>query len=473
MNLFVNDVVSENQKPKIVVIGAGLAGLTAAYRLQQKGLDVHVYEARHRVGGRVFTAVTSGSNVELGGQGISDGGEAENISLLIEEMGLELEENEVRLHHSYFNGEELIDVEQLLKEKKFDPVKLHAQLNALAARAVNLYEVLLGVIDEKDPLFKSIAVRIASYEGLPLERLSPHYVETLYQMLIGGVSTVYQKLEEECILHLVTIKGGNALLPEKMAHLLKNRIHLGEVLSSISKSPEEQFSLRFRDGKSTTADILVLAIPCSVYKDIVFEEGILAQEKLRAIQGVQYGSNAKILVPFSEIPKQWTGLACDRAVAFFAGNRKVLTLYYSGTAGLFSEETILKTYCQMRPMLEMGFREDCPPLKTPSYAKDVSFCAYEGPVGYSWLNDPYARGSYSCIAAGQESLLTAFHEELGERVKTLFAPVGHKLYFAGEHASILMEVGGTMEAACESGERAARMILNALSLNQNSHRFTV
>ena len=40
-------------------------------------------------------------------------------------------------------------------------------------------------------------------------------------------------------------------------------------------------------------------------------------------------------------------------------------------------------------------------------------------------------------------------------------PIDQKLYFAGEHTSILMEFPGTMEAACESGERAARMILKA------------
>jgi cation diffusion facilitator CzcD-associated flavoprotein CzcO len=47
-------VPSKSRGP-VAVIGAGLAGLTAAYRLQQRGFDVTVFEARDRVGGRVWT----------------------------------------------------------------------------------------------------------------------------------------------------------------------------------------------------------------------------------------------------------------------------------------------------------------------------------------------------------------------------------------------------------------------------------
>jgi monoamine oxidase len=68
---------SESKKPTIVVVGAGLAGLTTAYRLQEKGANVHVYEARNRVGGRIFTAKIGNDIVELGGQNISDGGDFE------------------------------------------------------------------------------------------------------------------------------------------------------------------------------------------------------------------------------------------------------------------------------------------------------------------------------------------------------------------------------------------------------------
>lgn len=44
------------QKQKIIVVGAGIAGLTAAKTLMQKGHEVLVLEARDRIGGRIWTS---------------------------------------------------------------------------------------------------------------------------------------------------------------------------------------------------------------------------------------------------------------------------------------------------------------------------------------------------------------------------------------------------------------------------------
>lgn len=69
----------------IVVIGAGIAGLTTAHRLHQQGFNVHVYEARTRVGGPIFSVITGNHVSELGGHNLADGGHAEHLRLLIDE----------------------------------------------------------------------------------------------------------------------------------------------------------------------------------------------------------------------------------------------------------------------------------------------------------------------------------------------------------------------------------------------------
>lgn len=461
--LFTGSVFAENKKPKVVVVGAGIAGLTTAYRLHQKGVDVHVYEARNRVGGRVFT-VRIGENIaELGGQNVTDGGEAENLQRLIEELDLELTGNKVDLNHSYFTGEKFIPIQQLLASIKLDPEILKNQLDDLSQKSRNMREVLNGLLEEEDPLYKTMAVRLAAYEGAPIDKLSSCYANTLYHMLLGGISAAHQGSGEEINhVNLVSVKGGNAVLSEKMAQTLGDRIHLNKPLKKIAKDADGSFLLTFQDDQKIQADLLVLAIPCSIFEAIVFEGDILPSERLEAIKNVQYGTNAKIMVPFPIPPSKGTAIINDRSANFFDADCSILTMYYTGEASVFTTDTIEHTYNQNRTMMEMGFKDACPPLIPPVFAKDLSFATYEGPVGYSWPNDPYAKGSYSCIAPGQETVFTALKEERGEVVKTLFAPIDQKLYFAGEHASILMDFPGTMEGACESGERAARMILNTL-----------
>lgn len=448
-----------NKKLNVVVIGAGIAGLTTAYRLHQAGIEVEVYEARNRVGGRILTASVCDHIAELGAKNIGDGGEAKNLLHLIKELGLEVVKGQVNLKHSYFNEGNLIPLQEILSQKHFQPESLKAQLKDLAQRSQNMREVLNGLFQEEDPLYKSIAVRLAAYEGGSIEELSSLYTETLYHMLLGGIAAAHQNKGEENYINLSSIEGGNALLPEKIATILHQRLHLNQPLKRISRD-RDSYVLTFQDHLQVKADILVLAMPCSVYEEINFEENILPVDRLKAIRNVRYGTNAKILVPFHPFPMKKVALINNRVIgSFFDIDCKTLTLYYTGAASHFSKETILQTYEQDRPMLEKEFGTICPPLVTPVMAKDQNFSAYEGPVGYSWPNDPYAKGSYAYIASQQETVLTAITEEQGECVKTLFAPVDRKLYFAGEHTSILTEVPGTMEAACESGERTARLIL--------------
>ena len=76
-------------EPRVVVVGAGLAGLTAAYRIHRlTGWAPEVYEAQDRVGGRVRTirGLAGGRHAEAGGGGISTG--EDTIRALCDELGL-------------------------------------------------------------------------------------------------------------------------------------------------------------------------------------------------------------------------------------------------------------------------------------------------------------------------------------------------------------------------------------------------
>lgn len=442
--------------PKVVVIGAGLAGLTAAYRLHQQGCDVELYEAQNKVGGRVFSVNVNGEICELGGQNIADGGEANHLYQLIDEFDLQVTESRVPLNHTYFHPNGTFKLNQL--DKNFDPAQLKSKINELLPIAHSLKDILEALVDKDDPLYQATLIRLLSYEGGLPENLSPVYAETLYNMLLGGVCAVHPGTEEELnFAEVINIEGGNSLLAHKMAEALGSNVHLNMPLVSVQK--DNHYILTFLNRQKVKADILVLAIPCSVYKDISFENGIIPSEKLNVIKDIKYGEHAKILIPLPNPLTDTSGWMFGQTLCFKTAP-KTLALYQIGASSYFTRQTISESYKNPRMKLEDLHGEECPPYVEPVYAASIPYAAYDTPVGYSWPNTSYQAGSYSYISPGQEFWLNTFVEENGELYKRLFTPLENSLYFAGEHASILNEVPGTMEAACESGDRIARVVLN-------------
>ncbi len=450
---------------KVVVIGAGLAGLTTAYRLDRQGYDVEVYEARNRVGGRIFTVMTNGFYAELGGQNILDGGDAENIFRLLKEFELEVEYGNHILQRNYFDGQSFTSLDALIQDMNWSPESLEQRLNTIAQHSTNMQDVFNALFSFDSIVYKAGNIQMMAYEGGALDKLSPWYAKTLYYMLLGGLSSAHKDNEEHTIAQAI-IKNGNAALPQVLAQALAGRLHLNKPLVAVSKN-KNAYNLQFSDGAIVTTDILVLAIPCSVYKDINFAHDVLPQDKLAAFATVGYGTNAKIAVPFLIAPTSDRSYINDLGCVFFNRTKNVVNLYLVDKAGCFSADTMLDVYTKGYDLLIAGFGEALLSKKLPEQAKDAQYVSYKGPVGHSWGCDLYAKGSYSYITAGQEECILTLQNFNGEKVKSLFVPIGETLFFAGEHTTILTDVLGTMEAACESGERTARMIVKVLGITHN------
>ncbi len=456
MSIFLtkDPVFAENSRPKIVVVGAGLAGLTAAHRLYQNHADVEIYEARNRVGGRVFSVNVCGEAVELGAQSIADGGEASHVFQLIREFNLQLSEREISLSHSFFTGDQLVSIGDVLKELALNKNELWSRLEGLRATCNSMEKVLCALFKKDSVIYRDIATRLAAYEGGAVEKLSSAYVETLFYMLTGGMCSVHQ----DDSINLVSIKGGNSRLPEAMADLLGDKLHLGMPLERLSQDQQGRYVLVFKDGRQVLADIVVLAIPCPAFRQIDFDLGELEPSRLEAIMNVAYGNNAKIMIPFEGTASDKASLVQDNIVHFF-GNDSVLTLYLAGETGLFKADDLESVCVKSRAAYSAAYPNLTLPILASVYAGDQTLDNYNSAVRYSWPNDPFAQGSYSFIGVGQDELLMPTCEVQGEIFKKLFAPIANKLFFAGEHVTIHEEIRGTMEAACESGERCARAIL--------------
>lgn len=442
---------------KIAIVGAGLAGLTTAFRLVQKGHDVELYEARERVGGRVLTVKFENSHAELGAQNILDGGDSSNILKLIEDLGLKTVTVERVFHLTNFDGAGLSEPFAGMDiDYQFTPETLMPYLEEVAEASENMEQVIETIFSEKPNAIKFISNILAGYEGAPPERLSTYYIKTLYYMLLGGLSEAHQVNSSKSMITQLEVEGGNSNLTEALGHRLKDLLHLRHPLISLKKSGSK-YHLLFDNGKSAEADIVVLAIPSTVYKNIKFDDHVISHKQLKEIESIQYGSTSKILAPLLGVQEDHGVYYNNRTVMFYNIDRSVAQVYYTGGNGYFTKENIQHEFSKELPMIEYAYTI---PEKTKivEYAKEIPYAIYKSSVGYCWTLEPYSLGSYSYVGSGQDDLVFKMETYGSETVKSVFAPVDGTLFFAGEHASTLLAVGGTMESAVESGERTARMI---------------
>lgn len=450
-------------KQRVAIIGAGLAGLTAAYRLHQKGYDVEVFEARRRVGGRVHSVLVKNlegeySVGELGGQNIGDGGEARYFLSLAQEFNLETTESEVGFSALFYDGEAFCDYHKLLKTYLADTPNLQKIFASLEKSARTMQDVLDGLFPKDSPLKRALSLHLSSYEGSPASALCLHHnIETLKSIILGGLASTRQSsIDSKPIWHLTALKGGNAKLPLAIMEKMSSKIHLGRALKEVVREASNQLKLSFQDGPTVLCDKLILAIPCSIYNDIVFDERVISTGKLQKIKCVQNGSNGKVLLPIKVGRLTHNAILTDKMAAFFGGGNTILTLYFSRESGAHLLKNLKDLFQETRVTLGSGFKNSIFPEEWPVIAEDGQFTQYDTPVAKSWWEDPYAKGSYSNFGV---SLKEQFAEQIsykGAKVKALFEPVNDRVFFVGEHTTILDEIG-TMEAAVESGERIATL----------------
>ena len=249
-------------------------------------------------------------------------------------------------------------------------------------------------------------------------------------------------------------------MPKKLAEFLGDKVHLNAPLASVSKTAAGSYHLSFANGLEADADLLVLAMPCSVYNDIAFEKNVIPEEKLEAIKKVEYGTVTRMVFPAPSLGEKCRPIFTDSMLLLRSPTLPYFTAYCVGESSRFDEKTVAQTFAEAQKIAGVeGFLS----ASAPALARDELFAAYEGPVAHSWPNDPYVKGSYSYIAAGQEEVLTAMDEICGVPARALFAPIDGHLFFAGEHTTVLLDGIGTIEAACESGERAALLIEKIVS----------
>ena len=451
---------------QIAIIGAGLSGLTMAHRLIQKGYNVCIYEARSRVGGRVQTVKLKNNNgnfvlAELGGHNITDGGSSPHFLNLCTEMGLNIV-NHHRLYLRGFYDEGIVhNARDLLRANPFLYQRFKDALNMMSAENHSMADIINYVFNDTLQLKRLITYYLSAYEGLHPHDLAItcHNIETLDYFLRGGLAAAHGITDKDETFLTQYVENGNSQLPLVLAQCMQKNLLLNKALQGVSRH-DDQIKLLFNDHTHALCDTLILSIPCGVFSDISIDHALISKERLNDFSHVQYGKNAKIIMPspepFDKHKHSYTSINNEHYGTFYSDDYTLFTLYTDGIVGKNIQHSINKIFKNMVDMIEKNHGNFTKKPKIPISANDDLYAEHDNPILKSWAEDMYSKGSYSAIGTqlNQKFLDQTHYQSI--RVKTLFRPINDHIFFIGEHTSIIDEIG-TMEAAIESAERLATL----------------
>jgi monoamine oxidase len=452
--------------PRIVVVGAGLAGLTAAYRLRNAGYATTVVEAADRVGGRCWSITdyfAEGQVAEHGGELIDQSHAA--VRQLAQELGLKLDnllaaEQKGTEPIYWFDGAPYTYA-QATADIKLIWQQLHNDVSA--ASYPTLYNSYTPRGLELDRM--SITDYIARYVTPKSSRLG-QLLDVAYNIEYGGECSVQSSLN---MLYLLAysgqgqlrifgpsnekyhVVGGNDQIPARLESLLTPQIKLGTQLVALADNNDGTWTVTTKKGNrssSQVADRVVLALPFSLLRQVDLTRAGFTGPKALAINELPMGTNSKLQLQFTD--RHWRSLGGNGDSYSDTGYQSTweVTRAQPGTSGIlvdYTGGTIGGSYgTQPASAYAATFLKQIEPL-FPGITKK-----WNGRATLDvWKTYPWTQGSYSYWKVGQYTRFSGAEKEA----------VG-SCHFAGEHTS--QDFQGYLNGAVESGNRAASEVLAAL-----------
>jgi monoamine oxidase len=452
----------------VIVVGAGIAGLTAAWRLHQAGVPVRVIEAQNRVGGRMLSLrgyFAEGQVVEMGGE-LIDTGHA-RLRGLCQELGLALDDladeaPDVARDSWYFGGQLRSEAEII---EAFKPVtaRIEADVAALGEGDVTYrtphaaweldHTPLAGWLDRTGVvgwLRALLDVAYATEYGLETGDQS---ALNLLMMIDADPEPFRVFGESDERFH---VRGGNDSVTSALATRLGPRIETGCALEALKLEADGRFSLSVLHGGAArvmNAAYVVLALPFTVLRDVRLDLAMPAV-KTKAITELRYGTNAKLMAGFAD--RVWRTV--HRTNGSLMADLAFQTTWETsrqqkGRAG------VLTNFTGARHGIEVG--RGSPAEQADALARELDrvwpgiAAARRGQkeARFHWPSHPWTRGSYASYGVGQWTEICGAEAEA----------VG-RLHFAGEHCSLSAQ--GFMEGGCETGEAAAAAILKEMGISR-------
>lgn len=425
-------VFTQRRAKTCVVIGAGFAGLAAAYKLKNAGWNVTVLEARDRIGGRVFSHKFAGTDLicELGAEWVGES--HERIKALCHDFNIPLQKHQFE--------------DYLLRDGRVSrPGQWGFSPQAKAA-----FEKLIAGYEKLTPLAKT---RLDKYDwwtyletigftgdDLRLRDLmdSTDFGESIRHVSAFAALAEYAESSPKNEMDY-KMTGGNSRLAIEFA----KRIGLGNILPDtlVTDVVQRRGEVKVKTANDTyNADAVICTVPINSLLKIKFDPPLPTAQR-DAAERLTYARICKNSVLYDE--RFWPGenfsMVSDATSHYYfhstqsqPGRQGILTSYAVGEKAdvLASQSDTRRMRIITNDLIDLD-------RNAPRLARGIA--------SYAWQRDPFTDGAYAIYKPGQWF-----------GIRPILARPHGKVLFAGEH---IADWQGFMEGAIETGEAAVQSLI--------------
>lgn len=447
---------------RVVIIGAGMAGLVAGYELARAGHEPLILEAQNRVGGRVYTlrSFAPGLYAEAGAMRIP---RAHDLTLgYCEHFGLEMRPFVMGNPRGlvYVGGVRMTAEQAGLRPDdlgfevaEHERGRSHASLWAAATAELRQLVEQDGqagwdrIVREYDQYsIREFLVAKGFSEGAiemfgVMEFVEADMNTAVVELLREDLGKAFEDMQE--------IVGGMDRLPNAFYGELADRVRFGAEVHAIDQDADGvTIHFKTESGRwSERGDYAIVAIPFSVLRHIEVLTPF-SRDKERAIRQLNYSASTKILFQVSE--RIW-----EAEDGIFGGatvtDLPIRRMNYPTPDPATKRGVLLASYTWSQDAARWGAMDA--ETRLEEALDDVSKIhprireVYEVGASHAWYDDRFANGAFALFEPEQQTQLQA----------DIIRPEG-RILFAGEHCSLYH---AWIQGALESGIRAARAIHEA------------
>ncbi|MEO7673618.1 MAG: FAD-dependent oxidoreductase [Pyrinomonadaceae bacterium] len=425
-------VLGQKKAKSCVIIGSGMAGLAAGFKLKNAGWEVTILEARKRIGGRVFSHNFAGTNLicELGAEWVGES--HERLHAMCGDFKIPLQKHRFE--------------DRLMQNGKV----LQPRTWGFSAPAKQGLAKLIGEYAKLTPLQKTALDKLDWWTQL--ERIGFSRDDLIIRDLMDSTDfgesirsvSAYAALAEYAESSPnnemdYKMTGGNSRLVDELAKRIGvENIRFGKLVSEIT---QRAGIVTVNAGDETLkADACICTAPVASLRKIKFNPPLPAAQA-EAAEKLGYARITKNSVLFDE--RFWKdenfSMVTDTTSHYYfhstqnqPGKQGVLTAYAVGDKAdvLASQDDTRRQIIVARDLIDFSW-------SAPNLARGIA--------SYAWQRDEFTKGAYALYRPGQWF-----------GIRPLLARPHGKVLFAGEH---IADWQGFMEGAIETGEAAAASLI--------------